>query len=296
MPDWAPATLRLVVGSFGGASAFPARVAEAIGAFDRAGLAVEHRVTAGSGHLADGLADGSLDVVHAAPDNVIAWRDERGLPVVAWLAGSSGPISLVARGARATADLRGATIGVDAPGSGFAPILRGLLSRAGIDEADVTLVALGATRARYAALVAGSIDATMLTLPWTRLAVARGAAVVGEHVHVAPRLLTSCGASLEGWLDDRPAVARAYAAALDAALAWLRDPDASARGTALLSDDLGVDADTARDVLTALRDPVAGWPPTTSLAPDALDATWRLRATVQGRPAERAEAYIRRPS
>ena len=60
-----------------------------------------------------------LAIVHLAPDNVIAWSDDGGAPVRAWLGGSAGPISLVTRSAGSVAELRGARIGVDSPQGGF---------------------------------------------------------------------------------------------------------------------------------------------------------------------------------
>ena len=160
----------LEIGTFGGASALPIVVAQAVGVFDRAGLDVKASRTTDSGWLRDELRAGSLAVVHLAPDNIIAWADDGGAPVRAWLAGSAGPISLVAGSARSIGDLRGSRLGVDSPQSGFAPILRQLLAAGGVGVDEVELVSLGATRLRYTNLREGRVEATMLTLPWSLLA------------------------------------------------------------------------------------------------------------------------------
>lgn len=285
------------VGTFGGASAFPLRVAALLGRFTDTGLDVELEQTTDSRALRAGLAEGRLHVVHLAPDNVIAWRDGSAtlppIPVLAWLAGSNGPISLVARSARSVAELRGARIGVDAPGSGFAPILRRILAGGGLLEADVELAALGATWRRAEALRQGAIDATMLTLPWSRLAEEAGAVAIADHRSVASGLLTSCGASLDGWLAaDGGVVARAYAGAVDSAIAGLRDPASRSQATAWLAQDVGIGEPTADAVLDVMLDPAVGWPASSRPAPGALDAVWRLRAEAVGEPAAAADTYL----
>lgn len=289
---------RVRVGTFGGASAFPVVVADRMGAFRRAGLVIERTITPDSRSLRDGLAEGTLEVVHAAPDNAIAWRDGTSgagaFDACVWLAGSNGPISLVARLDTAVAQLRGARLGVDSPHSGFAPILRRLLRRAGLEPGQVTLVEVGATRLRYGALVEGTVDASMLTLPWTRLAQERGACVLTDHRQVAPGLLTSAGIARGSWLSEpaTAAIAHAYRWALDTALAWLHDAIVRPDALEWLAEDLGVGAGTARATLDAMLDPATGWPRTTVLGPGALDEVHRVRSEAGTTPRLPADAYL----
>lgn len=282
------------MGTFGGASALPVLVAAELGMFRRAGLDVRTSMTRSSGQLRDGLQRGELGIVHLAPDNVIAWADDEGLPVRAWLAGSAGPISLVARATERMADLRGAIIGVDAPTSGFAPILRQLLATAGLDETDVDLLPLGATRHRFAALEDGSVRASMLTLPWSLLARRFDARVLADHTVVAPRLLTSCAASLATWLDGQPSTASAYAEAIDGAVDWLRDHRHRDAASAMLADDMDLDASVAAEVLDAMLDDRGGWPRRSRLEGGELEATWQLRSGTLGRPELEPDFYIAR--
>ena len=286
------------VGTFGGASALPLLVAERLGLFASVGLRVETERTTDSGALRCGLAEGRLQILHLAPDNVLAWRDGtagmEALAVSAWLSGSNGPIALVAQGVATIEDLRGARIGVDAAGSGFAPILRRLLASAGVAADEVTLLELGATRSRAAALLDGRVDATMLTLPWVSLATDAGATVLADHRAVAPGLLTSCGASLDGWLDGEGRdLAPAYAGALDGAIAWLRGRDVTDAATGWLAQELGVAAPVAAATLGVMLDPATGWPRRSGVTPGALDAVWRLRAEAVGEPRLAPDAYLR---
>ncbi|MBX3031719.1 MAG: ABC transporter substrate-binding protein [Chloroflexi bacterium] len=303
------------VTTFGGVSAFPILVAERLGLADAHGLVLTTTRTTDSTALRDDLLAGRIDVAHAAPDNVFAWADaasagaahaatgahtatgadaaaDDATTVAAWLAGSNGPIALVARTASAIAELRGARIGVDAPTSGFAPILLRLLATADLTEADVELVALGATRGRFTALTDGRIDASMLTLPWSALATRDGRRVLADHALVAPGLLTSAAIVRRDRLAACGPVLERYREMLMEALAWLRDPASRETAADWLADDLDLERHTALDILDALADPSTGWPSSVDLDRRALDAAHALRASIGRAPARPAAAYL----
>jgi ABC-type nitrate/sulfonate/bicarbonate transport system substrate-binding protein len=64
--------------------------------------------------------------------------------------------------------LKGKKIGVSSIGTGADSLLREALKKHGLDpNRDATILAIGVTPTRYAALVNGSVDATMLTPPLT---------------------------------------------------------------------------------------------------------------------------------
>lgn len=288
--------VRLTVGTFGGASAFPTLVADRIGACAARGIAVTMWRTPDADALRTGLDEGRLDLVHATPDNVVAWRDGRaggpGSRVAAVLAGGNGPISLVGRGMGAGMDLRGRRIGVDAPQSGFAPILRRVLAGWGLGETEVELIPLGATRIRFESLIAGGIDASMLTLPWSRLAEEAGCTVLTDHRSVAPDLLTSCTIARIDPMGPGEAAIAAYGDALEDALAWVAEPRNTTPATDWLAQDLMIDRASASSVLATMRDPVTGWPAPHSLDRSSLAATLVLRAEI-GVPAREAPgAYV----
>lgn len=185
------------VSTFAGAAALPVHVARNRGYFAACGLEVELNETRSSRELMDGLMAGAFEVVHAAPDNIVAWRDRVGADIVAWIGLASGPLALTATsGLGHVAELRGERIAVDATQSGFVSVLRRMLREAGVDPADVLLVPVGATEMRLDALRAGAVSATLLTLPWLLSALDDGFVVLAEASTVAPRLQGSCGASL----------------------------------------------------------------------------------------------------
>ena len=156
------------------------------------------------------------------------------------------------------------------------------------DTAD----ALGATRLRFEALQEDRIGATLLTLPWSRLAERSGAVILADHADVAPTLLTSCAASLDEWLRANVMLARAYADAIDSALAWLRDqPDRDAVAQ-LFAEHMDLEPAVAADVVAAMLTDPAGWPPRSRLTGPELEATWRIRAETMGRPTDSAASFV----
>jgi ABC-type nitrate/sulfonate/bicarbonate transport system substrate-binding protein len=267
-------------------------VAAERGLFDAAGLDVELVATRSSDELMSGLLEGRFEIVHAAPDNYVTWRDRTGAQIVAWIGGASGPISLVAApDIETVGGLRGREIAVDAVASGFVSVLRKILRGAGLSPDDVTLVPIGATNLRFEALRDGRTSATMLTLPWSLLAVEAGCRHLADQRDVLPRLQGSCAASLESWLAANQAAADAYLRALVAALTWVYLPGHDDETRNLIAARYGIDTRHAEAVRAALLDPVAGWPPSAFIDPVGMDLVCQLRTENGQPPAYPAEAY-----
>jgi ABC-type nitrate/sulfonate/bicarbonate transport system substrate-binding protein len=278
--------------TFAGASSLPLFVAAEQGLFTAAGLDVELVATRSSDELMSGLMDGRYEIVHAAPDNFVAWRDRTGAEITAWIGGTSGPVALVAAPEVATTgDLRGREIAVDAAASGFVSVLRKILRGAGLASDDVTFVPLGATNLRFEALREGRTAATMLTLPWSILATETGFRVLATQHEILPRLQGSCGASLAGWLRDRAPLADAYLRAIVAALTWAYRPDREDAVRHLIAERYQIDTRHAEAVRAALLDPVAGWPPSAYIDPVGLELVCALRTENGTPPAGSPAAY-----
>ena len=154
----APVPLRVCL--FNGASSLPIRIADHLGLLSAAGFATELHLTKGSKQLMEGLLDGRYDVVHAAPDNFIEWRDRTGADIVAWIGGTSGPLQLIgAPELLKVDDLAGHEIAVDSPTSGFVSVLRKILRAGGLATEEVTFVQRGSTQIRYEVLMSGETSA-----------------------------------------------------------------------------------------------------------------------------------------
>jgi ABC-type nitrate/sulfonate/bicarbonate transport system substrate-binding protein len=146
------------------------RVARRTGCLDSHDLMIDEIPVLSSPAQFRSLLDGDLDAVLTSPDNVVAYRfvPDNPLGVTADVTIVSAidrglGLALYARPAITAADqLRGATVGVDVPTSGFAFAMYALAESIGLSRDDYQLVALGSTPKRLDALLAGRCDATML--------------------------------------------------------------------------------------------------------------------------------------
>ncbi|MGW3127372.1 ABC transporter substrate-binding protein [Streptomyces sp. NPDC001076] len=150
-------------------------VADELGYFARAGLEVETVLIESSTDQRDRLLTGDVDAAVTAIDNLIVWNSGGAdLRVVAQIE-STTPLRLVAQASvRRLEDLRGATLGVDAPDNGFAVVLRHLLGHHGLPPGAYEFEPVGGVRERFEALRSGSIDAAWLGPPLDELAQQEG--------------------------------------------------------------------------------------------------------------------------
>ena len=200
------------------------------------------------------LRDGQWNIISTQIDNVFNYRFNTSNP----LGGTFQPTaimgtdwgngaSLLARPEYTTVEsLRGKTVAVDSPNSGFAFVLYGIMRAHGLEKGvDYNVVVTGGTPGRFADLLAGKFDATILNSGYQFRAEAAGMSVLGQmHDAVNP----SMGGSivvLRGWLDTHENTAirfeRAYIrgtrfvldpANKDEILAWLT---ADAKGDAVVA-------------------------------------------------------------
>jgi aerobic-type carbon monoxide dehydrogenase small subunit (CoxS/CutS family)/ABC-type nitrate/sulfonate/bicarbonate transport system substrate-binding protein len=183
-------------------------VARVTGALRSAGLAVDEvPATSSTAQFAELLA-GDLDAALTSPDNVLAYRFVATNPlgriadvrVLAAVDRGLG-LSLFAAPDRAPTGLRGGTLAVDVPGSGFAFVAVELLARHGLRAGDDCPVeALGATPRRAEALLAGRCAVTVLNAGSDLRAEAAGALRLARATAIGPYLgtvLAAHGPALE---------------------------------------------------------------------------------------------------
>ena len=168
----------LNVGWTGGSgwTALPDRIAVERGFFEKEGLRVRHVQFQGTNLMLSALMANELDYVTILP--FIAGAATRGLPVK--IVGTTTKSSGYAIVSRPDIDnvkaLKGKRIAINTFGSSADFAIYQLLSRNGLDpNKDVTLHAVaGSPDARFAALVAGSVDATVVNSPFEHRAEQKG--------------------------------------------------------------------------------------------------------------------------
>jgi ABC-type nitrate/sulfonate/bicarbonate transport system substrate-binding protein len=148
-------------------TALPFRVAAERGFFDKEGLKVRYITFQGTNLMLTALLAGELDYVNILP--FIAGGAARGLPVkiVAAVTKSSGYAIVSKPEIDSLKALKGKRIAINSFGSSADFAVYTALSRSGLDpNKDVTLAAIsGSPDARFAALISGSVDATVVNSP-----------------------------------------------------------------------------------------------------------------------------------
>jgi ABC-type nitrate/sulfonate/bicarbonate transport system substrate-binding protein len=267
------------------------RVARGTGRLADAGLAVtEAAVPSSPGQFA-ALLDGSLDAVLTSPDNVLAYRysptnaldrlaDAR---IVSAVDRGMG-LGLYGRGD--AAGLRGATFGVDVPGSGFAFAMYALAESIGLTRADYEVVALGSTPTRLTALLAGDCAATMLNAGNELHAEAAGYRPLATVREVCSPYLGTVLAVV----GESP-VAAPLAAALTATAADIVAGKLDAEVVAEAGDALGLPRPLARRYLARLGDPAEGLVPDGVVDPDSIRTVVDLRRRYRPETVDGADAF-----
>ncbi len=148
-------------------TALPFNLAAERGFFDKEGLKVRFIQFQGTNLMLTALLSGEVDAVGILP--FIAGAAVRGLPVkiVAAATKASGYAIISKPGIGSLRDLKGKRIAINSFGSSADFAVYKALSRVGLDpNKDVTLAAIsGSPDARFAALMGGSVDATVVNSP-----------------------------------------------------------------------------------------------------------------------------------
>jgi ABC-type nitrate/sulfonate/bicarbonate transport system substrate-binding protein len=173
-------------------------LARSTGRLERAGLDVlETQVVSSPAQFA-ALETGELDIVMTSPDNVLAYRFltrnplGRNLPVeiVAAIDRGLGLSLCVAPSVTDVAAVRGGSVAVDVPESGFAFVAFALLDAGGLEPGDYTVESLGSTPRRAAALIEDRCLATVLNAGNELRAEGAGCRIVSRVADVGPYLGT----------------------------------------------------------------------------------------------------------
>src|ERR1700726_4958279 len=160
----------LHVNTFPTARSLPFYMAVDRGFFARGGLKVELEFTESSERQRQGLAGGTVDIVHSAVDNAVAMIDVAKADVVIVSGGDSGTNEFYVQDTiKDFAGIRGKTIVVDATNTAYALQAKKILAQHGLrDGADYTLNPAGNGPRRLAALLADKNNAgAILNLPYS---------------------------------------------------------------------------------------------------------------------------------
>jgi NitT/TauT family transport system substrate-binding protein len=162
----APEKKDIKLGVGGGNSLYylPLALTDKLGFFKEQGLNVEISDFKGGSQSLTALVGGSVDIVTGAYEHTLRMQ-AKGQEIVAVVELGRYPgITLAVKKDRMNkiktiADLKGATIGVTAPGSSTNMIAQFLMTKAGLKPDDASFVGVGAGASAVAAIQKGEIDA-----------------------------------------------------------------------------------------------------------------------------------------
>lgn len=282
------------VSVFPGTQALPIFTAQAIGAFGRRGLSVEVTPAPNSDEQRSGLAQGRYFVAQGAADQAVAMVETAKADAAIVLGGDGGFNRLFVQPDIATlADLRGRTLAVDVPDTGWSFALYRILAQAGLGPGDYALTAVGAPARRFEAMRRDkSVAAAILNPPFSIHAQRAGLRDIGTVVSALGRYQGFVSYVMRGWARANADTMVAYIAAYLEGLRWARDPANRLAAIALYAGQLTLPQDIAAEVYAAAVDPVEGLAAHAALDLAGLATVLRLRAEFVGKAVAAAETYL----
>jgi NitT/TauT family transport system substrate-binding protein len=180
-------------------------------------------------------------------------------------------------------DLKGAVVGVTSPGSPTQMLLNYLLAKHGIAPERVSVVGLGSSDARLAALERGTVDAAMVSDPaFTMLLQPQPDGTVLAKMYTPQDLLAVFGTEAytgvvlfapPKWLGEHPHAARGLARAIRRSLAWIHvhtpEQIQAQVPKSLQIEDAAVYIESIRRMLPA-------WSPDGEISREGVEAVWKM--------------------
>jgi NitT/TauT family transport system substrate-binding protein len=182
--------------------------------------------TQSSGAVLQQLAAGSIEATVSAALTEPIYAISKGAPIaLVRLEIQLPPYAIEAKAQyKRLEDLGGKTIMIDAP-TGITKIyVERMLVPHHVDPNTVGYVYAGATGARFNALVAGAIDATILLPPFSLSAEDKGYNNLGLVADYAKDLPFTGAAVNTNWASKNPEVLKRFLAAHTKSMQWLLDP------------------------------------------------------------------------
>ena len=246
-PQSSPQNVRLAIISEG-INTWPLYVAQEKKLFLPEGVAVTVTLTRFSAKQLEALKAGEFDIGFQQCDHVVRGVEE-GCDLFMFMALAHAPeLSLVvAPGVRSFDDLRGKTIAVDGTRSGYALLLKKLLTEKGLWNGDFVFREIGGSRERHDALKDGSAVASLLNPPFDRNLFACGFGTLGTIADYFPTYTGAIAAARRSWAAKNEAALIGFIRGMNAAFAWLKEAKHKAEAIDILRSRLDSDAATANN-------------------------------------------------
>ena len=254
--------IEVTVGVGGQASLvyLPTTLAQQLGYYAEEGLKVTLQDFQGGSKALEALMGGSVDVVSGFYDHTIQMA-AKGQKLKAFVTMLRYPGMVLAvspksdKPINSVADLKGAVVGVSAPGSSTHLFLNYLLSKEGLNpQADVSVIGIGLSATAVAAMEKGEVDAAVLTDPAvTQLAKRNPGLKILADTRTAEGVKQAFGTETypasvlyarAEWIEQNPEAARRLARAIRRTLQWIQEHDAREIAEKMPAEFRGDDLET----------------------------------------------------
>jgi ABC-type nitrate/sulfonate/bicarbonate transport system substrate-binding protein len=288
-----PAVLH--VNTFPTSRSLPFYVGVARGFFAKHGLDVQLQFTESSEAQRQGLANGTVDIVHSAVDNALAMIDVAKLDVVIVSGGDSGTNEFYVQDyIRDFSDIRGHAIVVDATNTAYALQAKKILLQHGLkDGADYSLKPVGNGSRRLEALFNDRDNAgAILNLPYSLQAAKKGMWSLGRTTDLLGPYQAGGAFVQRAWARANAATLENYLTAFVEALHWSLDPKNRADAVAILVSKLKLPQDMAEKSLDLMAEPGFGFTRDAAFDFAGFKNVLALRTEVEGGQPADPQRYI----
>lgn len=272
--------------AFPGAPNLPIFSALEQGFFSEAGVDIRLETTPSSTYQMEKLLDGDYQVAATAFDNVLAYKGREGAgrangasDLFAFMAATRVELSLVVSPQiKKYKDLKGHSLAVDAPGTGFAFVLYDMIERSSLLMSDIKFSSVGATPKRWESVKTGEHVGTLMIEPFTSIAIANGFHVLESSLNTIPNYQGGVFAASREWVSLNEGSLMGFIKGYLRGLRWTLNPDNYEVARDLLVTRMPAIRSTIADgVMTKLLDPSTGLIPDGEFDSQGVDAVRLLR-------------------
>ncbi len=251
-------TIRVI--AFPGIQNLPHFAALTQGYYDQRQIHVDLHYTQSSEEQRTGLANHLFDLAHSAVDNALEMvlHSKLDIKIVVGLDQAFNQL-VTRRGIIQYKDLIGKTLGVDAPDTAFALVAFEMLKLHGIQPGQYEVLAVGATAHRLEALKNGSIDFSLMTLPFNLLAKESGLSFLDRPFDTIGTYQSTGGFVHHQWAKDHASNLVNYLAAYISGLRWALNPINQIQVIGLIEKHLKLHNDLAKACYAQVTHPVTGF-------------------------------------
>ena len=282
---------KLTVIVFPGVQNLPMFAAQANGFYAKRGLDVDIKFTPNSEELRGGLAAGRYQIAHSAIDNAFALKDKANVDVAVVLGGdNSFNHFIVQPEINALTDIKGKTVGVDAPNTAYAFQLYEMLRQKGLNKGDYEVKPIGGTGFRLDAMLKDkAIAAAIMNPPFSVRAVKGGLKDMGTAAAALGAYQGTTAFVLRDWGKANADTLAKYVQAYIEGWRWSFDPKNKAQAVALFAERLKLPPDVAETSFDATK---ADFDHEGQINMAGVDNVLKLRAQFEGGAPAAPDKYL----